>query len=323
MINTKTQQHTYTVEIWSNNGSIKAGTSPSATTPFLTLTPSKSTLQLNWYYSVPWLNYKHIVFKENPTGSGNFLIHGMTFTPSYTDYPITNGDTFCYFVMTIGKFNGHKTYKQSTFNKSQIACGVPWDFISPCSPVITEKYDTCASYHSISFYYPDTCEQDIEKFIIYKAPFFEGPYSPVDTQTSTNITYESMEMGNCYYVVAVDSFNNLSSTSDTICFDYCYEFDLPNVFTPDGDGINDFFTPIRYKNILAVSTTIYDRWGLFINHSTDPYVLWDGRNENGKKVPDGVYYYICEFYPLSVKQLRKRIKTGFIHLIGGSSKILH
>jgi len=67
---------------------------------------------------------------------------------------------------------------------------------------------------------------------------------------------------------------------------------IPSAFTPDGDGINDFFGPVGisvdndYYNMY-----IFDRWGKIIFHSQDVNHHWDGSvKDSGRKVP-GVYTY--------------------------------
>lgn len=62
---------------------------------------------------------------------------------------------------------------------------------------------------------------------------------------------------------------------------------IPNVFTPNGDGLNDYFrlftTPCNF-----VSVSIYNRWGMQIFSSSNPNFRWDGYF-NSRAVPEGVY----------------------------------
>ena len=64
----------------------------------------------------------------------------------------------------------------------------------------------------------------------------------------------------------------------------------PSAFTPDGDGVNDFFT-IKGAGITAITTIIYNRWGQAINTTTNPVKGWNGYNENNHPESQGVYFY--------------------------------
>ena len=68
--------------------------------------------------------------------------------------------------------------------------------------------------------------------------------------------------------------------------------DFPNVFTPNGDGVNDEFRP-AYKSIRSYKLTIYNRWGRRIFTSNSPDEGWDGKAGN-KDAAAGVYMYVCE-----------------------------
>lgn len=73
------------------------------------------------------------------------------------------------------------------------------------------------------------------------------------------------------------------------------EIVLPNIFTPNGDGINDFFRPgylLRYYRIAHLR--IVNRWGQIVYESFDNKAAWDGRYTNGIPAEIGVYYYIIE-----------------------------
>jgi gliding motility-associated-like protein len=69
--------------------------------------------------------------------------------------------------------------------------------------------------------------------------------------------------------------------------------EVPNVFTPNGDGTNDLFF-LNIANISKVHMTIHDRWGNLVYDLTNEKgnVEWDGNNQKGKAVPDGVYMYV-------------------------------
>ena len=65
---------------------------------------------------------------------------------------------------------------------------------------------------------------------------------------------------------------------------------VPNVFTPNGDGTNDEFRVV-YRSIKEFHIWVYNRWGHKVYESTDPSKGWDG-TINGKPAAEGAYYYV-------------------------------
>lgn len=73
------------------------------------------------------------------------------------------------------------------------------------------------------------------------------------------------------------------------------EWDSPNIFTPNNDGKNEYFSiDVDLDPCFdTFSVEVYDRWGLKVYESTDPEFKWNGVNMfNDKKVSDGNYFYI-------------------------------
>lgn len=64
---------------------------------------------------------------------------------------------------------------------------------------------------------------------------------------------------------------------------------VPNVFTPNGDGINDELL-LNYYGTYLYEISVFDRWGRQMFQTTDKNVMWDGRNKQGKDVPEGAYF---------------------------------
>jgi gliding motility-associated-like protein len=71
------------------------------------------------------------------------------------------------------------------------------------------------------------------------------------------------------------------------------KLEVPNVFTPNGDNVNDIFF-VKTANLVDISALIYDRWGTKIYElSTEKgNIAWDGKTQTGKEAPDGTYFYI-------------------------------
>jgi gliding motility-associated-like protein len=84
---------------------------------------------------------------------------------------------------------------------------------------------------------------------------------------------------------------------------------IPNVFTPNNDGENDFFTFIG-EGLVDVEMLIYDRWGneVFV---ADNRERWDGSAEGGE-APEGVYVYV---FKLTFADGTVQERTGTVTLL--------
>ncbi|WP_367389765.1 choice-of-anchor L domain-containing protein [Lewinella sp. LCG006] len=68
-------------------------------------------------------------------------------------------------------------------------------------------------------------------------------------------------------------------------------FQMPNIFSPNGDGDNDVFKPFYLGEMDVVELTVYNRWGQVVFESNDPNNPgWDGK-KGGKDAPSDVYIY--------------------------------
>ncbi len=68
------------------------------------------------------------------------------------------------------------------------------------------------------------------------------------------------------------------------------KLEVPNAFTPNGDGINDVFKVKEgYQSIVSFEATVFNRWGKRIYQWKDIAGGWDGR-DGGNDVPDGAYF---------------------------------
>lgn len=95
---------------------------------------------------------------------------------------------------------------------------------------------------------------------------------------TNSLTYSK---GAYYYIDSV-SFIKCSSDYPQII--------IPNVFTPNNDGVNDIFKFNLNSKIL--NTTIYNRWGNVIFKTENRNHYWDGHTTSGEECADGTYYYI-------------------------------
>ena len=87
----------------------------------------------------------------------------------------------------------------------------------------------------------------------------------------------------------------IDSSCANISVDYAVELNLYNIFTPDGDGLNDGFS-IEIDNYRAYELRIYNRYGELMFTSTEPTLAWNGKYMNvGKEVPGGTYFYVLKY----------------------------
>jgi gliding motility-associated-like protein len=77
-----------------------------------------------------------------------------------------------------------------------------------------------------------------------------------------------------------------------ITVDIPSELTIPNVFTPNNDGINDVYH-LKATNLSEITMTIFDRWGHLVYELTSSTgnVLWDGKSQIGTEVAEGTYFY--------------------------------
>ena len=91
------------------------------------------------------------------------------------------------------------------------------------------------------------------------------------------------------------------------------DIDMPNVFTPNGDGVNDVYHINGEKDIFKeFNIVIVNRWGNVIVSYNDPKGTWDGKNSSNQFVDEGVYFYTVKAVTLQGKEL---VKQGFVHVV--------
>ena len=93
---------------------------------------------------------------------------------------------------------------------------------------------------------------------------------------------------------------------------------VPNIFTPNKDGINDVWYPTFNQLGFTISTydlSIFDRWGLKIFESSDLNIGWDGRSMSNSDCAGGTYYYLLRYSANSNTGTEQQLLKGFIQLV--------
>ena len=346
-------------------------------------TPLFQQIQVNWNAEVPWSNVifsppgsEHLIYRgfEGDTEDELSLIARVDVNDNgfvYLDAgPLDNSTIYCYRVLTKGTY-GNPNIDEPLFNYSQIAFTQPSDTIPPCAPTLVIDKPSCEEFLSTAscnfnnfsndlnwttdFIPP--CQNDIRLYEIYYKPDLESEYALVGTSTTTSFVHEFDAAGNrltsfkgCYQIRAIDRSNNVSEFSNEVCVDNCPNYVLPNIFTPNDDGCNDFFSAFSDRGgtdesgfgrcgevdasqcarfVEKVEITIFNRWGIAVYDYTGfadselsaeedngIFIDWDGRNNDGEELASGVYYYQAEVtFDVVDPSQRKQTLKGWIQLL--------
>jgi len=163
------------------------------------------------------------------------------------------------------------------------------------------------------------CGGDIAYYTIGFSPDAQTPFQVLQVINDGSLSswaINDSSISGCYFITATDTSGNTSTIAGNICVEYCPFYDLPNVFTPDADGINDLFIPFPYRDVESVELKIFNRWGMEVFKTDDPDVLWNGKTANtGDDLPSGTYYFICKVEEKFIAGNRKREIKGPLQLL--------
>lgn len=327
LLNTSNTPYKYRIDFYTNDTNntqnVFKGSTHNASSVYLSIAPADNKLVLSWEEYVPWKNTRYVIYKYN-TGTSVFDSLAETSLKTYTDTALINGKQYCYKIKSIGAYSD-PGIPSPLINYSEEKCASPDDKQAPCAPELDIAGDCDLVYNYLKWTNPNNSgcgTDDVVRYKIYYTPVENTPFLLLDTTALYNSTDTSYLHNNitsiagCYVVTAIDSFNNESVNSNVICIDNCPLYELPNVFTPDGDGRNDHFKPLPYKFVKDIDIKIYDRWGLIVFETNDPNIKWDGRSKDSKLTcPDGTYYYTCIVNEIRVSGIKPRTLKGFLQLI--------
>jgi gliding motility-associated-like protein len=111
--------------------------------------------------------------------------------------------------------------------------------------------------------------------------------------------------------VVMDVNGCIDSTKEVLVILPPSSLSAPNVFTPNGDGVNDEYK-VFAVSIAQFNMKIYDRWGVLLEELPVAAQAWDGHTKTGMPVSAGTYYYIISATGLDGKVYNLQ---GFIMLI--------
>lgn len=326
-LNTAETHYSYQIALFNDapGNRFRIGNPQLASSIFLDLEPADNQVTINIKKNTPWLDNEFVVYRFNKQSSEYDSIAQST-QQSFTDKQLTNGNEYCYKVKSIGTY---KTDNQElpTINWSHEKCQTPEDYQRPCPPSLNVRSVCDSLVNILTWNNPNlTCADDV---IAYKIYFTNNSEMELDSLVGIDGAentyfehYPEGSMGGCYAVAAIDSFGNESEFSYVQCVDNCSYYELPNVFTPNNDGVNDLFVaenPLDY--VKKVDMRVFNRWGELIFQTDNPLIEWDGKTQNTNQlVAPGVYYYICDVWEPRISGLEVRNMVGFIYVYTGDSE---
>jgi gliding motility-associated-like protein len=326
-INTMIFPYTYTVRLLYEEDGIwtQVPGNETATSQYIEIEGSDNSLNLNMKKRSPWLNRQYYIYRQN--SEGNFILIDSTTQSEYLDTGLINNREYIY--RTIGE-GTRPLYgiDYLTSNISHRATGIPVDTIPPCPPdlFVTSECDSLDAYNYLTWDPPaDSCvDQDIIAYILYSRDSLYGEFTVLDTLAPNIFSYRDdpeNSIEKCYAVAAMDSSHNQSALYPFCVYSICSFYQLPNVFTPNGDGVHDIYVSWNLNDyVKRVRMSIFNRYGKEVFKTENPDIEWDGRY-NGKIVTTGVYYYICDVFEPRITGTVIKTLTGFIHVYSGEDNV--
>lgn len=143
---------------------------------------------------------------------------------------------------------------------------------------------------------------------------FGSVAGPSSLQTPPVITYPLTGTDQLYTVILTVSDNSGCETAkaDQIKILGSCVIGVPSAFTPNGDGLNDYFYPLNAFKADQLNFRVFNRWGQLIFHSTEWTKKWDGRI-NGIPQATGTYVWMLEYIHKDTKE--KVFQRGTVTLI--------
>ncbi len=367
-LNTFARRYDYYVRAYDSNN-VFIDSSAIAGPVRLELNSLLQSIELNWAASVPWSNTVqsypyHYIYRDRVSSDEAELVlidsvdvtsGGFSYLDNgrFNDEQLDDELVYCYYVLAQGSYD-NELLPEPLRNRSQVTCGQPNDTISPCKPLELSFIDVpdCEALLAdlpcgATFYTQDLrwevdidseCDDDVVSYNVYLSETgLEEDYELVANTPVSSIKREDLvSIKGCYRITAVDRSGNESPPTEPICRDNCPVYKLPNVFTPNGDGINDVFAPLNNNGlgiagfdnadcprfVRSVNFKVMDRSGVEVfNYDSFEnlngfYINWDGKNLSGEEVESGVYYYIAEvvFDVLDPEEANKTFK-GWVQVL--------
>jgi len=315
------------------------GSSVPASSPYLVVKSGDKKLQIKIEQEVTWkidsiIYYQEIdnslTFKRIGKHSSENVI-GKTDGEYFIVDNLENGKDYCFRADVYGSFD-IDGFAKPLLSRSQIGCGTPNVNTLQCPPVLSFEKSCSDNTFVLHWTNPNTtCDEDIAGYNLYFTDNLNNEFKLLTyLDGENNVEFDVVATGTidfgCFYVTGVDVLKNETIPSNTECYIPCLEFVLPNVFTPNNDGINDLYHPKWDKDagdipdfdfdLIDFDIEIFNRWGNLMYKTNDIKINWDGTNHStGQACASGVYYYVCTIVKKVGDDAPKTYTlTGYIHI---------
>ncbi len=289
--------NSFTPGIWNEMGAVTANAN----------VPLSSVLKVNW---PNFSNSPYILSRKKPSipiltcaavcnnSAGNtFLAAGAGSSYTWTSpagTTITSGQNTSSVTIDWGLLPGQVTVTTSSI----LACAS-----NPSSCFVNPTASTTAAFSSFSegrtYYFTDSSLGGINQ---WAWNFGDGSLSNLQNPSHTFTACGPQK------ICLIASKNNcIDSVCSNIEINQLYS--IPNVFTPDGDGINDLFF-IDNTCLNDYHLEIFNRWGMKVFETYSGG--WDGYTRSGVPSPDGTYYYILK---ITSQKGKDESRNGFVSLV--------
>ncbi|NJC26849.1 T9SS type B sorting domain-containing protein [Neolewinella antarctica] len=331
-LNTDGVAYSYLIELFVEDRDTPFGEGQPGSSVRLGGAPTDDANDLNWTALVPWTNVSYFVLRRAP-GETDFTVIDSTDQQNYRDDGLQNGEEYCYLIEAVGTYNVDGL-PSPLLNTSQEICLTPIDNVPPCPPVLSiispcERGADCTDQGSLFntlTWMPGSGScgtDDVAGYRIYFSKTPDGSFVEIaEVQQADLLTYDDFPtdgITGCYRITAFDLNGNESAPSEVICVTNCPIYELPNAFTPNGDGQNEAFVPISRCFIERVEFQIFNRWGQLVFETEDPALNWDGTNPGGDVLASGTYYYVGIVFEQRLEGVMPSAEpvSGYIELVRG------
>jgi gliding motility-associated-like protein len=275
-----------------------------------------------WQYTHPWRSEGFAVYRKMDSQS-DFDSVFYTTIPNFTDTDVINDVTYTYKIKAFGRHYDERINDYVLINWSQEVRATP-EIDTPCRQELTVDFICSPVENRLSWEPVDyECLDEGTTYHIFYRPSGNQGFREIQTQNYNTFDHRNLTSNvGCYYIISSNIRGLFSEPSDTVCIDpqqilqECMEYELPNIFTPNGDGVNDVFKAIRNEYSGLFTIKIFNRWSTVVFESNDPNFEWDGNNQKtGQPCPDGTYYYVAELILRGLESHNKKILSGSVTLL--------